>query len=242
MFFIWDKFLQQHNKSNLLCKCSNLQLPEECFVDAAGFEQLASLHQDLWYLGQGSANSTFFPSKTKFFADALERFDRRRRVHGFPAAVSPSFNAFLQKQRDMHEQCVLQECRLDLKRIQNCKKALQDLVVLCEDHHPNHLMAFCPQFYFASISRTWTDPLVFQELNMDAVALKTCVFGQIPKQLKNRYPWGVDASGSLPVGFVLLKRTKMFRKGRTLVSYLHAPLSRLLMRYTTHVVYCLARA
>ena len=176
MFFIWDKFLQQHNKSNLLCKCSNLQLPEECFVDAAGFEQLASLHQDLWYLGQGSANSTFFPSKTKFFADALERFDRRRRVHGFPAAVLPSFNAFLQKQRDMHEQCVLQECRLDLKRIQNCKKALQDLVVLCEDHHPNHLMAFCPQFYFASISRTWTDPLVFQELNMDAVALKTCVW------------------------------------------------------------------
>ena len=47
---IWDIFLQQHGDVNLPCKCSNLQIPEECFVDghlAAGFEQLASLHQDL---------------------------------------------------------------------------------------------------------------------------------------------------------------------------------------------------
>ena len=103
-----------------------------------------------------------------------------------------------------------------------------DVVVRCEDHHPNHMMAFCPQFLFASVSRTWADPLVFQELNMDAVAPKAWVLEQIPKQLKNRYPWGVDASGSLPVGFVLLKRKKMFRKGRTMVSYLHVPLRRLL--------------
>ena len=63
----------------------------------------------------------------------------------------------------------------------NCKKALQDLVVHCEDHHPNHLMAFCPQFYFASVNRTWEDPLVFQELDTNADALKQWVFQQIPK-------------------------------------------------------------
>ena len=54
---IWDNSLLQHGESSLPCKCCNLQLPEECFVDghlAAGFEQLESLHQDLWYLGQGS--------------------------------------------------------------------------------------------------------------------------------------------------------------------------------------------
>ena len=107
---------------------------------------------------------------------------------------------FLQEQWDMHEQCVLRVYRLDWKRVQNSKKALQGLVVHCEDHHPNHLMAFCPQIYFASVSGTWADPLVFQELNTDAVALKIWVLEQIPKQLKSRYPWGVDASGSLPVG------------------------------------------
>ena len=176
----------------------------------------------------GSANSTFFPSKTKFLADAYERFDKRRRTHGFPAAALQFFTACLQKQWSLHEQSVLRERRLDWRRVQNCKKALQDLVVHCEDHHPNHLMTFCPRFYFASVSRTWADPLVFQKLNMDAAAKKTWVFEQIPKQLKSRYPWGVDTSGSLPVGFVLLKRKKMFRKGRNIVSYLHAPLRRLL--------------
>ena len=71
---------------------------------------------------------------------------------------------------------------------------------------------------------------MFQELHTTADALKQWVFQQIPKALKGRYPWGVDASGSLPVytvGFVLLKRKKMFRKGRTIVSYLHAPLRKL---------------
>ena len=102
------------------------------------------------------------------------------------------------------------------------------MVVQCEDHRPNHLMAFFPQFYFASVSRTWEDPLVFQEPDANADALKQWVFQQIPKGLKSRYPWGVDASGSLPVGFVLLKRKKMFRKGRTIVSFLRAPLRKML--------------
>eukprot|EP00439_Symbiodinium_sp_Y106_P071233 s3851_g12.t1 len=89
-------------------------------------------------------------------------------------------------------------------------------------------MAFCPQLYFDSASRTWEDPLVFQELDTNADALQQWVFQQIPKGLKSRYPWGVDASGSLPVGFALLKRKKMFRKGRTIVPYLHAPLRKML--------------
>ena len=46
---------------------------------------------------------------------------------------------------------------------------------------PNHLMAFCPQCYFASVNRTWEDPLVFQELDTNADALKQWVFQQIPK-------------------------------------------------------------
>ena len=172
---IWDRFLLKHGQTKLPCSCSSLQLPDECFVDghlAAGIEQLENLHPDLWYLGQGSANSTFFPSKTKFFADASQRFDEWRRIHGFPASVLLPFNVFLQEQWSLHEQCVRRESRLCWQRVQNCKKALQDLVVHCEDHHPNHLMAFCPQFYFASVSRTWEEPLVFQELDTNADALK----------------------------------------------------------------------
>ena len=147
---VWNKFLLQHGETDLPCKCSSLQLPTECFVDghlAAGFELLSSIHPDLGYLGQGSANSTFFPSRTKFLADAKERFEKWRRI---------------------------------------------------------------------------------QELKTDAESLKAWVFQQIPKHIRSKYPRGVDSSGSLPVGFVLLKRRKMFRKGRTIVSYLHSPVRKLL--------------
>ena len=153
-----------------------------------------------------------------------------------------SFETFRQQQWQLHERCVHAEYRLDWRKVQNCKKALQAFVVHCEDHHPNHLMAFCPQFYFASVSRTWTDPLVFQELNTDAESLKAWVFQQIPKNIRSKCPWGVDSSGSLPVGFVLLKRKKMFRKGRTIVSYLHSPFASCpscSLRDSTHVEHSL---
>ena len=228
---VWNRLLLSEGESCLTCKCADLQLPSECFVDghlAAGIELLGSLHYDLWYLGQGSANSTFFPSKTKFFTDALQSFDKWRRNHGLSSNVTASFRVFLQEQWKLHEQSVREQSRLDWKRVQNCKKALREFVVHCEDHHPNHLMAFCPQFYFASVQRTWADPLVFQQLSTEPAELKSWVFAQIPPQIQRRYPWGVDLSGSLPVGFVLLKRKKLFRQGRTIVSYLHAPLRRLL--------------
>ena len=143
---IWDRFLLEHGQTKLPRKCSSFQLPDEHF--AAGIEQLGDLHSDLWYLGQGSANSTFFPSKTKVFADASQRFDKWRRIHGFPASVLLPFNVFLQEHWSLREQCVKREPRLCWQRVQNCKKALQDLVAHCEDHHPNHLMAFCPSSLF----------------------------------------------------------------------------------------------
>ena len=169
-----------------------------------------------------------FRLEPSFFADANEKFEKWRRIHCLPALTMQSFETFLQQQWQLRERCVHAEYRLDWQKVQNCKKALQAFVVHCEDHHPNHLMAFCPQFFFACVSRTWMDPLVFQELNTDAESLKAWVFQQIPKNLGSKYPWGVDSSGSLPVGFVLLKRKKMFRKGRTIVSYLHSPLRKLL--------------
>ena len=35
-------------------------------------------------------------------------------------------------------------------------------VVHCEDHQPNDLMVFCPQFYYASVDRTWADCWCFK--------------------------------------------------------------------------------
>ena len=92
-------------------------------------------------------------------------------------------------------------------------------VVHCEDHEPNHLMVFCPQFYLRAAMRTWQDPDVFEPVEGSQEQLTAWVLDRIPALLKRRYRWGISPSGTLPVGFIFLKRKKEFLKGRTIISY-----------------------
>ena len=151
-----------------------------------------------------------------------------RKKHGLPVFADSMFLQFLEEQWPEHSHVVHTGRRLDWHLVQECKRALEEFVVHCQDHHPNHLMVFCPQFYYASVDRTWADPLVFQELNSQPEELLAQTFEKIASSIRQRYSWGIDAAGSLPVGFVLLKRKKLFVKGRTIVSYLHSPLRVLL--------------
>ena len=138
------------------------------------------------------------------------------------------FLQFLEEQWPEHTHAVRTGRRPDWHLVQECKRTLQEFVVHCEDPHPNRLTLFCPRFYYASVGRTWADPLVFQELNSQPEELLAQTFEKIPSSVRQRYSWGIDAAGSLLVGFVLLKRKKLFLEGRTKMSYLHSPLRVLL--------------
>ena len=241
----WDQFLQQNGTQQLPCPCAQFRdrLSPVCFVQghvATGVEMLGAIHSELQFLGQGSANSTFFPSLQQYLRVACKGFGTWRKVHGLPLCLEDDFVEFLKQQWHLHSASVQQHHRLDWRLVQRCKQALNPFVVHCEDHHPNHLMVFCPQFYFASVLRTWSDPLVFEPLSSSSDELRSWLFAQIPAALKRQYPWGVDLKGSLPVGFVLLKRKKQFLKGRTIVSYLHAPLRKLL-NATAYVIQLMVR-
>ena len=80
-------------------------------------------------------------------------------------------------------------------------------------------MIFCPRFYFQSALRTWQDSEVFESLSGSRDQWNQWVLDEIPSRLRSRYKWGINANGTLPVGFVFLKRKKSFLKGRTIVSY-----------------------
>ena len=104
----------------------------------------------------------------------------------------------------------------------------KDFVVHCEDHEPNHLMIFCPRFYFQSALRTWQDPEVFESVSGSRDQWNQWVLDEIPGRLRSRYKWGINANGTLPVGFVFLKRKKSFLKGRTIISYSNSCIKELL--------------
>ena len=55
--------------------------------------------------------------------------------------------------------------RLTWSKVQEVKAKLRHHFVLYnEDHHPNHIVCYCPQFYMRSILTTWDDPATFESL------------------------------------------------------------------------------
>ena len=150
-------------------------------------------------------------------------FSSWRRKHCLPQSLELEFRSVLQSQWEQHIQHLSQEARLTWKDVSVARSLLhKHFVVHCEDHEPNHLMVFCPQFYLRAAMRTWQDPEGSQE------QLTTWVLNRIPGHLKRRYEWGISPSGTLPVGFIFLKRKKEFLKGRTIISYSNSCIKELL--------------
>eukprot|EP00439_Symbiodinium_sp_Y106_P044044 s2796_g5.t1 len=104
--------------------------------------------------------------------------------------------------------------------LQKVKSTLhRDLVLYNEDHHPNHIVCFCPQFFLRVLCNMWDDPSVFKSLESSPEEWRQKILDQIPAHLSRRYSWSFSKSALLPRGTVFLKRKKQFAKGRTIISY-----------------------
>ena len=230
----WDSWLQQNSLDHIPCPCHKYihMLPQACITQGhvlSGIEHLGALHQSYEKLGAGSASSAFFPAKHEFFKHNLKMFSTWRRKHHFPPGLEAEFNTILQHQWTKHLQCLHADPRLTWKDVSAARSLLhKDFVVHCEDHEPNRLMIFCPQFYFQAALRTWKDPEVFEPVSGAQDQWNQWVLDEIPRRLRSRYKWGINAKGTLPVGFVFLKRKKEFLKGRTIISYSNSCIKELL--------------
>ena len=212
----WDAWLQNNSLEHVPCPCHKYihMLPEVCITHGhvvSGIEHLGALHQSFEKLGAGSASSAFFPAKHEFFKHNCKMFSSWRRKHHFPRSLEIEFKTILQQQWAQHIQCLNDDPRLNWKDVSAARSLLhKDFVVHCEDHEPNHLMIFCPQIDFQAALRTWKDPEVFESVSGSQDEWNQWVLDEIPRKLRSRYKWGINAKGTLPVGFVFLKRKKNF--------------------------------
>ena len=119
--------------------------------------------------------------------------------------------------------------RLNWAMLQKAKSTLhKDLVLYNEDHHPNHIVCFCPRFFLRGLCNTWDDPSVFRSLDGSPGEWRQKMLDEIPAHLSRRYSWSFCKSAPLPRGTVFLKRKKQFAKGRTIISYAQSLRSKLL--------------
>ena len=230
----WDSWLQDNPLDQVPCPCHKYihMLPQVCITQGhvvSGIEHLGVLHHSFNKLGAGSASSAFFPAKHEFFKRNLKMFSAWRRKHHLPLRLESEFQDILQEQWARHIKCLRADPRLTWKDVSVARALLRkDFVVHCEDHEPNHLMIFCPRFYFQSALRTWQDPEVFESVSGSRDQWNQWVLDEIPDRLRSRYKWGINANGTLPVGFAFLKRKKSFLKGRTIISYSNSCVKELL--------------
>ena len=78
--------------------------------------------------------------------------------------------------------------RLNWAMLQKVKPALhKDLVLYNEDHHPNHIVCFCPRFFLRGLCNTWDDPSVFLDGSPEEWRQK--MLDEIPAHLSRRYSW-----------------------------------------------------
>ena len=216
------------------CPCARFKgrLPRSCFVDghvAAGLKQFALVYPEFGPIVHSSAASTFFPGKQHWIDQSLQFFEQWLKRNKLPTTLLSKAHQFFNQQWFQHCDALETQTRLTWRDVQQVKAKLHgEFVLYNEDHHPNHVVCFCPLFYTRSILTTWEDPKVFQSLPHDVQRWRQAVLSKVPKSLFRKYRWAFNESATLPSGTVFLKAKKSFRKGRTIISYSQSLCCRLL--------------
>ncbi|CAE7402099.1 unnamed protein product [Symbiodinium sp. CCMP2592] len=235
-FRSWEETMWEHDfkLESVHCPCNQFagKLPAHCFVSghvATGLENLTKLLPDCKSILSASAASTFFPGRNHWMAKSRALFDQWLKRHKLPATLHPIFQSFCDHQWQQHVAALEQSDRLHWALVQKVKSVLHsDFVLYNEDHHPNHVVCYCPRFFLRGVSNTWNDPAVFCTLDGTPEEWRQRILKRVPGDLSRRYAWAFTEAAPLPQGTVFLKRKKQFAKGRTIISYSNSLCSKLL--------------
>ena len=153
------------------CPCAKYRnkFPDRCFSSghvAAGLEEFGAMVPGCGSITSASAASTFFPGRAHWMTKSRALFDHWLKRHRLPTTLHPMFQKFCEEQWLQHVNMLEQTPRLNWAMLQKVKSTLhKDLVLYNQDHHPNHIVCFCPRFFLRGLCNTWDDPSVFRSLD-----------------------------------------------------------------------------
>ena len=240
----WEATLQTPpDSSDLPCACSHLKTilldPATPTVDnhyILTLEQLM-LPPHLRILIAANMNSTFYPSKARYFLMFQTVFAKWLRIQGLPASLTQHLEPFLQHQWKLHTAHLKHQPRFTARLLRRLQEFLGDQVVLHHaDHELQQLRIFCPRQYFTGALATWQAPELFEPMpTLHLSNIHEYLLNTVPSSLRTRYKWGFCKDFTIPYGIVHLKEKKHWRKGRTIISYFQS-LSGNLLRITSRAV------
>ena len=176
-------------------------------------------------------NSTFYPSKARYFLTFQTAFSKWLRAQGLPTSLVHHLEPFLQHQWRLHTTHLKQQPRFTARLIRQLQEFLGDKVVLLQQ-----LRVFCPRLYFAGALNTWHSPELFEPLPfLNPSNIHDHLTATIPTVLRTKYKWGFRKDFTIPYGIVHLKEKKHWNKGCTIISYFQS-LSGNLLRITSRAL------
>ena len=200
------------SQCRVLVLSTGASFQKSCFSSghvAAGPEHFQVLLPGCSNILSASAASTFFPGRNHRMAKSRAVFDQWLKRHRLPNTLHPLFEEYCSQQWQQHVVASEHSSRLNWAMLQKVKSALhKDLVLYSEDHHPNHVVCFCPRFFLRGLCNTWDDPSVFKSLPGSPAEWQAKMLEQIPPHLSRRYSWSFCKSAELPRCTVFLKRKK----------------------------------
>ena len=152
----WEDHIGHPPQADQLpCGCNHLRsllLPDHIFPpDEHLIVTLADLQlpAHLRRLLNANMNSTFFPTKRRYWDTFRRSLTKWLRHRGLPATLVHYADSFLAAQWTNHLHHLQHEDRFTARSIKQLQEFLSDAVVLHHaDHELQHLRIFCPRVYF----------------------------------------------------------------------------------------------
>jgi len=116
----------------------------------------------------------------------------------------------------------------DISTATEFKNTFNEFVIQGEDHKAFKINIYCPIHHYEAVQTTWNDPTTFQPYHLTPTRFFLQAPSMIPQRIQKRYSWGINPKADPPTGMVLLKATKDYKKGRTILNYKGNIIARLL--------------
>ena len=213
------KFAKQHPRAQL----------HEGHI-ATGMETL-SMPPSLAILSNVGGSNAFFPSKRRLQEQFMDSFRRWITHHQFPRdqRILDEFQELCQQEWTLHTKQLQQEPRLTHKIIKHIISLPPDeYIVHNEDHANAHLMVCCPNIYNNAAYNTWMGKATLHLLDKTPHQIKVEMRHNKPKQVSKHYSKLLSLDKPLPYGYIMMKRKKSWRNGRTIIAYANTCVGKLL--------------
>ena len=168
------------------------------------------------YLGH-SADSQVYPKKASYLIETWKSVKKWCLHYGLFDISFQMWSDFLDEQWPLHLHDSFPA--LKYKNVLFLRNILDGFFVRGRDHAITHTHVFCPLFTWQVYKATFGDTQVYEMLSLDISQASVFLQESTRQTFLKNYSWGVNLrSSSIPVAYLLLKRKKMYRVARPVIS------------------------